>query len=249
MIDLTGKAALVTGGSRGLGRAICLQLALLGARVAVNYYANAGAAQTVVDAIKRQGGGDALALQGDVGKSEDAQNVVKATTAAFGRLDILVNNAGTTRDNLLAIMKEEDWDFILTTNLKSVFNVSKAALRPMMRQKYGRIVNITSVAGVAGNPGQANYSAAKAGMIGFTQSMAKEYGAKNITVNAIAPGFIPTDLTNSLPQDLKDQMIRMTPLGRFGTVEEVAGVVAFFASDAAAYITGQVLRVDGGLMI
>jgi 3-oxoacyl-[acyl-carrier protein] reductase len=249
MIDLTGKAALVTGGSRGLGRAIALQLASLGARVAVNYHTNAGAARSVVDAIKSEGKGDGLALQGDVSKSEDAQRVVKGTTEAFGRLDILVNNAGTTRDNLLAIMKEEDWDFIISTNLKSVFNVSKAALRPMLRQKYGRIVNITSVAGVAGNPGQANYSAAKAGMIGFTQSMAKEYGAKNITVNAIAPGFIPTDLTSSLPQEIKQQMIKLTPLGRFGTVEEVAGVVAFFASDAAAYITGQVLRVDGGLMI
>jgi 3-oxoacyl-[acyl-carrier protein] reductase len=249
MIDLTGKAALVTGGSRGLGRAIALQLASLGARVAVNYHANAEAAHAVVDAVKTQAKGDAIALQGDVSKSADAQRVVKGTTDAFGRLDILVNNAGTTRDNLLAMMKEEDWDFIISTNLKSVFNVSKAALRPMLRQKYGRIVNITSVAGVAGNPGQANYSAAKAGMIGFTQSMAKEYGAKNITVNAIAPGFIPTDLTSTLPPQIKEQMIKLTPLGRFGTVEEVAGVVAFFASDAAAYITGQVLRVDGGLMI
>jgi len=249
MIDLTGKAALVTGGSRGLGRAIALQLASLGARVAVNYHANAEAARAVVDAINTQAKGDGLALQGDVSKSEDAQKVVKGTTDAFGRLDILVNNAGTTRDNLLALMKEEDWDFIISTNLKSVFNVSKAALRPMLRQKYGRIVNISSVAGVAGNPGQANYSAAKAGMIGFTKSMAKEYGSKNITVNAIAPGFIQTDLTSALPQQIKDQMIKMTPLGRFGTVEDVAGVVAFFASDAAAYITGQVLRVDGGLMI
>jgi len=249
MIDLTGKAALVTGGSRGLGRAIALQLASLGAKVAVNYHANAEAARAVVDAINTQAKGDGLALQGDVSKSEDAQKVVKGTTDAFGRLDILVNNAGTTRDNLLALMKEEDWDFIISTNLKSVFNVSKAALRPMLRQKYGRIVNISSVAGVAGNPGQANYSAAKAGMIGFTKSMAKEYGSKNITVNAIAPGFIQTDLTSALPQQIKDQMIKMTPLGRFGTVEDVAGVVAFFASDAAAYITGQVLRVDGGLMI
>jgi 3-oxoacyl-[acyl-carrier protein] reductase len=160
-----------------------------------------------------------------------------------------VNNAGTTRDNLLAFMKEEDWDTIINTNLKSVFNMSKAALRAMMRQKYGRIVNISSVAGVAGNPGQTNYSASKAGMIGFTMAMAKEYGSKNITVNAVAPGFIPTDLTNPLPQDIKDQMLKLTPLGRFGTVEDVANAVAFFASDAAAYITGQVLRVDGGLIV
>ena len=249
MIDLSGKSALVTGGSRGLGRAIALRLASLGARVAINYHSNEEAARAVVEAIKTAGHGEGIILQGDVSKSDEAQRVVKGTSDAFGRLDILVNNAGTTRDNLLAMMKEEDWDFIISTNLKSVFNVSKAALRPMMRQKYGRIVNITSVAGVAGNPGQANYSAAKAGMIGFTQSMAKEYGAKNITVNAVAPGFIPTDLTNSLPAEIKAQMIRMTPLGRFGTAEEVADVVAFFASDAAAYITGQVLRVDGGLMI
>jgi 3-oxoacyl-[acyl-carrier protein] reductase len=250
MIDLKGKVALVTGGSRGLGRAICLKFGSLGAKIAVNYNNNEAAAHEVVSAIKAIGNGaDAIAVQGDVSKSEDAAKVVKATTDAFGRLDILVNNAGTTRDNLLAMMKEEDWDFILSTNLKSVFNVSKAALRPMMRQKYGRIVNISSVAGVAGNPGQANYSAAKAGMIGFTMSMAKEYGAKNITVNAVAPGFIPTDLTNPLPQDIKDQMLKLTPLGRFGTVEDVANVVAFFASDAAGFVTGQVLRVDGGLIV
>ena len=249
MIDLTGKVALVTGGSRGIGRAICVKLGSLGAKVAVNYHSNQAAAQAVVDEIKALNKGDAIAVQGDVSRSDDALKVVKATTDAFGRLDILVNNAGTTRDNLLAMMKEEDWDFILTTNLKSVFNVSKTALRPMMRQKYGRIINITSVAGVAGNPGQVNYSAAKAGMIGFTKSMAKEYGGKNITVNAVAPGFIPTDLTNPLPQEIKEQMLKLTPLGRFGTVEDVANVVAFFASDAAAYITGQVLRVDGGMIV
>lgn len=249
MIDLTGKVALVTGGSGGVGRAIALKLGALGAKVAVNYLSNEAAAQEVVSAIKQTGKGDAIAVQGDVSKADEATRVVKATTDAFGRLDILVNNAGTTRDNLLAMMKEEDWDFILNTNLKSVFNMSKAALRPMMRQKYGRIINITSVAGVAGNAGQANYSAAKAGMIGFTMSMAKEYGAKNITVNAVAPGFIPTDLTNPLPQEIKEQMLRLTPLGRFGAPEDVANVVAFFASDAASYITGQVLRVDGGLIV
>jgi 3-oxoacyl-[acyl-carrier protein] reductase len=250
VIDLSGKVALVTGGSRGLGRGICLRLGGLGARVAVNYNSSEAAAQEVVAAIKAQvNGGDALAVQGDVSKSAQAQRVVKATTDAFGRLDILVNNAGTTRDNLLALMKEEEWDHIISTNLKSVFNMSKAALRPMMRQRYGRIVNITSVAGVAGNPGQTNYSAAKAGMIGFTMAMAKEYGARNITVNAVAPGFIPTDLTNPLPSEIKDQMLKLTPLGRFGTVEDVANVVAFFVSDAASYVTGQVLRVDGGLIV
>jgi 3-oxoacyl-[acyl-carrier protein] reductase len=249
MIDLTNKVALVTGGSRGIGRAICLQFGALGARVAVNYHSNEAAAQDVVAAIKAQGKGDAIAVQGDVSKMDDATKVVKATTDAFGRLDILVNNAGTTRDNLLAMMKEDDWDFIITTNLKSVFNMSKAALRPMMRQKYGRIVNMSSVAGVAGNPGQTNYAASKAGIIGFTQSMAKEYGNRNITVNAVAPGFIPTDLTSTLPADIKEQLIKLTPLGRFGTSEEVAQAVAFLASDAAAYITGQVLRIDGGLAI
>ena len=249
MIDLTNKVALVTGGSRGIGRAISLQLGALGAKVAVNYHNNATAAEEVVAAIKAAGKGDALAVQGDVSKAEDANKVVKATADAFGRLDILVNNAGTTRDNLLLRMKEEDWDFILTTNLKSVFNVSKAALRPMMRQNYGRIINISSVAGVAGNPGQTNYAASKAGMIGFTLSMAKEYGSKHITVNAVAPGFVPTDLTSNLPADIREQMIKLTPLGRFGTAEEIAQVVAFLASDAASYITGQVLRVDGGLAI
>jgi 3-oxoacyl-[acyl-carrier protein] reductase len=160
-----------------------------------------------------------------------------------------VNNAGTTRDNLLVLMKEDDWDFIISTNLKSVFNMSKAVLRPMLRQKYGRIVNMSSVAGVAGNPGQTNYAASKAGIIGFTQSMAKEYGNRNITVNAVAPGFIPTDLTSTLPADIKAQMIKLTSLGRFGTSEEVAQAVAFLVSDAASYITGQVLRIDGGLAI
>ena len=207
MIDLTGKSALVTGGSRGLGRAVCEKLAALGAKVAVNYNANEAAAHEVVNGIKAKGG-EAIAVQGDVSKFEVAAKVVKATTDAFGRLDILVNNAGTTRDNLLALMKEEDWDFVIATNLKSVFNVSKAALRPMMRQKYGRIVNMSSVAGVVGNAGQANYSASKAGINGFTMSMAKEYGARGITVNAIAPGFVPTDLTNPLPENIKAEMLK-----------------------------------------
>lgn len=249
MIDLTNKVALVTGGSRGIGRAICLQLGQLGAKVAVNYHSNEAAAQAVVAAIKSHSKGDAIAVQGDVSKMEDAAQTVKATTDAFGRLDILVNNAGTTRDNLLALMKEDDWDFIISTNLKSVFTMSKAVLRPMLRQKYGRIVNMSSVAGVAGNPGQTNYSASKAGIIGFTQAMAKEYGNRNITVNAVAPGFVPTDLTSTLPANIKEQMLKLTPLGRFGTAEEIAQAVAFLASDAAAYITGQVLRIDGGLAI
>jgi 3-oxoacyl-[acyl-carrier protein] reductase len=247
MIDLSGKKALVTGASRGIGRAIAVRLAQLGAQVAVNYLKNAQVAEEVVDEIKSSGG-QAFALQGDVSKFAEAQRVVKATTDAFGRLDILVNNAGTTRDNLLALMKEEDWDLVLTTDLKSVFNVSKAALRPMMKQKYGRIVNITSVAGITGNPGQTNYSAAKAGIIGFTKAMAKEYGARGILVNAVAPGYVPTDLTNPLPQEVKDALLKLTALQRFGTSEEVADAVAFLASDRAGYITGQVLAVDGGIV-
>jgi 3-oxoacyl-[acyl-carrier protein] reductase len=246
MINLTGKIALVTGASRGIGRAIALKLASLGAKVVVNYNKNSAAADEVVAAIK-QNNGDAITAQGDVSLLADAQKVIKQTIDAYGRLDILVNNAGTTRDNLLALMKEEEFDFVIANDLKSVFNCSKAALRQMMKQKYGRIVNLTSVAGIVGNPGQTNYSAAKAGIIGFTKAMAKEYGAKNIAVNAVAPGYIPTDLTNVLPQDIKDGIIKFTALGRMGTVDEVANAVAFFASDEASYITGQVLAVDGGM--
>ena len=246
MVDLRGKVALVTGASRGIGRACAIKLAALGAAVVVNYRTSAGAADDVVAEIER-GGGAAVAVQGDVSRFAVAQAVVKAAIDAYGRLDILVNNAGTTRDRLLVSMTEEDFDVIIEQNLKSVFNCSRAALRQMMKQQGGRIVNVTSIAGVIGNPGQTNYSAAKAGIIGFTKAMAKEYGGRSITVNAVAPGYIPTDLTEALPPAIKESIVRATACGRMGSAEEVANAVAFLASDEASYITGQVLAVDGGL--
>ncbi len=245
-MSFEGKVAIVTGGSRGLGRGIAVELGKRGAKVVVNYQAHAAAAEEVVQLIQ-DAGGEALAVQSDVSEYGPAQSLVKAATEFGGRLDILVNNAGTTRDMVLAMMPETDWDLVIATNLKSAYNCSKAALKPMMRQKYGRIVNITSIAGLAGNPGQTNYSASKAGLIGFTKSLAKEVGARNITVNAIAPGFVPTDLTNELLSKRQDDAIQATPLGRLGTVEDVAWAVAFFASEDASFITGQVLSVDGGL--
>lgn len=247
-MSLEGKVALVTGSGRGIGRAIALKLAAQGAKVVVNYQKNAAAAQEVVETIKASGG-EAVAIQADVSKFAEAQALVKAAVDTFGRLDILVNNAGTTRDNLIALMKEEEWDVVLNTNLKSAWNMSKAASRIMMKQRFGRIVNITSVSGLAGQAGQSNYSASKAGLIGLTKALAKELGPRNITVNAVAPGFVPTDLTADLPAELKEAMLKMTPLGRFGTPEDVANAVAFLVSDEAAYITGQVLSVDGGLVM
>lgn len=245
-MTLQDKVTVVTGSSRGIGRAIALKLASLGAKVVVNYHRNAEAAREVVEAIGALGG-QAMAVQADVADADDAKRLIKAAQTAYGGLDILVNNAGTTRDTLLARMSEDDWNLVINTNLKGAFNCTKAAIRPMMRQRHGRIVNITSVAGLAGNPGQANYSAAKAGMVGFTKAVAKEVGSRNITVNAVAPGYIPTDLTASLPQELVEKAIEMTPLGRPGTSEEIANAVAFLVSDEASYITGVVLRVDGGL--
>jgi 3-oxoacyl-[acyl-carrier protein] reductase len=247
-MDFADKVAVVTGSSRGIGRAIALRLAEGGAKVVVNYRGNEAAADEVVAQITASGG-QAIAVQADVSQVTEAESLIDAAKKEFGRIDILVNNAGTTRDTLLMRMSEEDWDVVIDTNLKGTFNCIKAVSRQMMRQRYGRIVNITSVAGIAGNAGQANYASAKAGLIGLTKTVAKELGSRGITCNAVAPGFVPTDLTASLPEDLVQIAIDRTPLGRMGSAEDMAAAVAFLASDDASFVTGQVLAVDGGLAI
>jgi 3-oxoacyl-[acyl-carrier protein] reductase len=243
-----GKVALITGASRGIGRAIAARLASEGADVVVNYHANADAAEQVAEHV-RASGRHALVVQADVAVSADVDRLVQTALEAFKRIDVLVNNAGITRDTLLMRMTEADWDSVLDTNLKSAFLVTRAALRPMLRQRAGRIVNITSISGVMGNAGQANYSASKAGLIGLTRSTAREVASRNITCNAIAAGVIDTDIWQGVPQAAIDSMLQMIPAGRKGLPEDIAEAVAFLASDAASYITGQVLNVDGGLVM
>jgi 3-oxoacyl-[acyl-carrier protein] reductase len=248
MIDLSGKTALVTGGSRGIGRAIALRLATQGADIAFSYKGNATAAAETVAAIEGLGR-RALSIQADVSDVASADAVVKATLEAYGKVDILVNNAGITRDDLIMRMSEEAWRSVLETNLFGAFWMIKAVTRPMLKAKGGRIINMTSVSGQAGQMGQANYSSAKAGLIGLTKATARELASRSITVNAVAPGFVLTELTQDLPEALQAEITARTPLGRFGTTEEIANAVAFLASDEAGYITGQVLAVDGGLVM
>ena len=248
MIDLTGKTALITGGSRGIGRAIALRLATQGADVAFTYRGNAAAAADTTAAIEGMGR-KALAIQADASQPDTAETVVKTTLDAFGKIDILVNNAGVTRDDLIMRMTPEAWREVLETNLFGAFWMIKAVTRPMLKARGGRIVNITSVSGQAGQMGQANYSSAKAGLIGLTKATARELASRSITCNAVAPGFVLTELTQDLPEPLKAEITARTPLGRFGETTEIADAVAFLASDEAGYITGQVLAVDGGLVM
>ncbi|MBO6235172.1 MAG: 3-oxoacyl-[acyl-carrier-protein] reductase, partial [Schwartzia sp.] len=245
---LDGKCALVTGASRGIGRAVALKLASEGAKVALNFAGNEAAANEVRQEIEAAGG-QAILVKADVANEAAVQEMVQKTADAFGRIDILVNNAGITRDGLLARMKEEDWDAVLSTNLKGVFLTTKAVAKLMMKQRAGRIINMASVVGVTGNAGQANYSAAKAGVIGFTKTIARELASRGVTVNAVAPGFIDTDMTSVLSDKAKEAALTGIPLGRMGTPEDVADAVLFLASDQASYVTGQVLHVDGGMVM
>ncbi|WP_409368336.1 3-oxoacyl-[acyl-carrier-protein] reductase [Lysinibacillus sp. 38-6] len=248
MRKLEGKVAVVTGASRGIGRAIALKLAEEGAKVIVNYSGSQAKAEEVVAAIQANGG-EALAVQASVSKTEEVSALMDAAVKTFGSLDILVNNAGITRDNLLMRMKEDEWDDVLDTNLKGVFLCTKAVTRQMMKQRAGRIINISSIVGVAGNAGQANYVAAKAGVIGLTKTTAKELASRNILVNAIAPGFIETEMTEQLPEDIKQSMLTQIPLAKLGQPEDIAKAVAFLASDEANYMTGQTLHIDGGMVM
>lgn len=247
-MNLTGKVALVTGASRGIGQATAIELAKAGADIVVNFIGNEAVAQETVKAIEALGR-KVIKIKADVGNAEEVQAMVDEAVATFGHIDILVNNAGITRDGLLIRMKDSDWDDVLNINLKGVYLVSKAVAKIMVKQRSGRIINMTSVSGVTGNVGQANYAAAKAGVIGFTKTCAKELAARGITVNAVAPGFIETAMTDVLPEKIKEGIAATVPFGRMGQPEEIASVVTFLASDFASYITGQVLNVDGGMVM
>ncbi|GIN61494.1 3-oxoacyl-[acyl-carrier-protein] reductase FabG [Robertmurraya siralis] len=247
-MKIEGKNALVTGASRGIGREIALELARQGANVAVNYAGSEKMANDVVDEIKSLGR-EAFAVQADVADGDAVSNMMKRVIEQFGSIDILVNNAGITRDNLLMRMKEEDWDAVIDTNLKGVFLCTKAVTRQMMKQRSGRIINISSIVGVGGNAGQANYVAAKAGVIGLTKTTAKELASRGITVNAVAPGFITTDMTDQLNEEMKAEMLKQIPLARLGEPQDIAKVVAFLASEESRYMTGQTLHVDGGMIM
>jgi len=247
-LDLSGKIALVTGAGRGIGRSVALALGSAGAKVLVNYNSSEEAAREVVGAIESDGG-EAKAIKADVSKPEEVDAMVSTLVKEWGRIDILVNNAGIARDNLMMRMSQEEWDAVMDTNLRSAYFCSRAVLRPMLRNRWGRIISISSVVGLTGNVGQANYAAAKAGLIGFTKSLAREVGSRNITANAVAPGFIQTDITAGLSDDIKAAALKNIPAEKFGEPEDVANVVLFLASDLAAYVTGQVVNVDGGMVM
>ncbi len=247
MNSFKGKTVLVTGGTRGIGEAIVKKFAYLEANVVINYVSSKEKADNLVNMIKEQNG-NSIAIQGDISKFEESKNIIEEAIKAFGKIDILINNSGITKDNLMLRMTESDFDRVIDVNLKGTWNMCKNITRHFLKNKSGSIINITSVVGLIGNPGQANYVASKAGIIGLTKSLAKEFGSRNITVNAIAPGFIETDLTNELPEEVKQTYLKQIPLNRFGRTEDVANACAFLASEEANYITGQVISVNGGMI-